>query len=50
MKIKPSEELLAAARAAGTITQEQEFWAEVSERLDEYPAKEPIITPRALAE
>lgn len=41
--IEPTEEMLEAARVAGAADAAQEFWAEVSERLDEY---EPEITPR----
>lgn len=45
--IEPTEEMLEAARAAGAVEPEQEFWAEVSERLDEY---EPEITARPVKE
>lgn len=41
--IEPTEEMLESARAAGAVEAEQEFWDEVSERLDEY---EPEIKPR----
>lgn len=40
--IEPTEEMLEAARAAETTEAGQEFWAEVSERLDEYGADRTI--------
>lgn len=41
------QKIVAAARAAHAIPEEQEFWKEVSERLDKYDADaESKVSPR----